>query len=72
MILYVSGAVGIVSFIVCRFYERLFLLNEFAYMPDIPEWTVYLMHALMFTAFMTLGSELKRLMTRKGKAYEKR
>ena len=65
VILYVSGAVGIASFIVCRFYERLFLLNEFAYMPDIPEWTLYLMHALMFTAFMALGSELKRLMTRK-------
>ena len=41
-------------------------------MPDIPEWTVYLLHGLMFTAFMALGSELKHLMTRKGKANEKK
>ena len=71
-LLYISGAAGIAAFIVCRFYERPFLLNDFAYMPALPEWTMYLLHALMFTAFMTLGSELKRLMTRKGKANEKR
>ena len=72
LLLYIAGAAGVAAFIICRFYERLFLLNEFAFMPDIPEWTVYFLHALMFTAFMTLGSELKRLMTRKGKANEKR
>ena len=72
LILYIAGASGVAAFIVFRFYERLFLLNEFAFMPFIPEWTVYLLHALMFTAFMALGSEMKRLLIRKGKANEKR
>ena len=71
LLLYIAGAAGIAAFIICRFYERLFLLNEFAFMPDIPEWTVYLLHALMFTAFMALGSELKRLIMRKDKANRK-
>ena len=64
-ILYIAGAAGIAAFVICRFYERLFLLNEFAYMPDIPQWTVYLLHALMFAAFMTLGNEFFRLIKRK-------
>ena len=70
--LYIAGAFGIAAFIVCRLYERLFLLNEFAYMPYIPERTIYLLHALMFAAFIVLGNELKQIMTRKGKANEKR
>ena len=66
VLLYLAGATGIAAFVVCRFYERLFLLNEFAYLPNVPEWAVYLLHALMFAAFMVLGNELNRLLKRKG------
>ena len=64
--LYIAGAAGIAALVICRFYERLFLLTEFAYMPNIPQWTIYLLHALMFATFMTLGNELSRLIKRKG------
>ncbi len=67
-ILYIAGAAGIAAFVICRFYERLFLLTEFAYMPNVPQWIVYLLHTLMFAAFVVLGNELSRLIKRKGKA----
>ena len=65
-LLYLAGAGGVAAFAVTRFYERLFLLNEFAYVPDIPEWTVYILHALMLASFIVTGSEIKRLTARKG------
>ena len=67
-LLYLAGIAGIPSFVVCRFYERLFLLNEFAYLPNVPDWAAYFLHALMFAAFMVLGNKLNRLLKRKGNA----
>ena len=67
VILYITAAGGIAAFIVCRFYERLFLLNEFAVIPSVPSWIVYQLHVLMFGAFMCIGSEIKRLVTKKRK-----
>ena len=58
--LYLAGAGGVIAFIICRFYERLLLLNAFAYTPDLPSWTIYLLHALMFAAFTMIGSECRR------------
>ncbi|MBQ7058591.1 MAG: DUF4405 domain-containing protein [Firmicutes bacterium] len=72
VLLYIAGIAGIVALILCRLYERLFLLNEFAFTPNYPAWIIYLLHALMFATFMALGSILKYLMTKKGKANEKR
>ena len=60
VLLYIAGAGGIIAFIICRLYERLLLLNEFAYMPALPSWTIYLLHAIMFAAFIALGSECRR------------
>lgn len=42
-------------------HEWLFLISEFAYAPDIPWWCIYLMHGLMFVAFMATGVLIKRL-----------
>ena len=70
VILYITAAGGLAAFIVCRFYERLFLLNEFAFIPSVPSWTVYLLHALMFGAFMCIGSEIKWLVTKKREKHD--
>ena len=59
--LYVAGVLGIAAFVILRFHERLFLISEFAYAPDIPWWCIYLMHGLMFVAFMATGVLIKRL-----------
>ena len=59
--LYISGALGIVAMAVLKFCQRLFLLNEFAYSPDVPRWCVYLMHGLMFTSFMAMGIGIKSI-----------
>ena len=59
--LYVAGAFGVVSFVVLRFYERLFLISEFAYAPDVPWWCIYLMHGLIFSAFLAVGNVIKSI-----------
>ena len=59
--LYVSGVLGIAAMAVLKFCQRLFLLNEFAYTPDVPRWCVYLMHGLMFTSFIALGIGIKSI-----------
>jgi hypothetical protein len=69
IVLYIAAAGGIAAFVVCRFYERMFLLNEFAFIPSVPSWVVYLLHALMFGTFMCIGSEIKRLTTKKRKKH---
>ena len=66
-IIYALGAGGIAAIIYCKFYERLFLITEFAYMPRSPQWVMYLLYALVFLTFVTLGSLLKRFITRKQK-----
>ncbi len=58
----VSGMFGIGAMAVLRFCQRLFLLNEFAYTPEVPRWCVYLMHGLMFTSFMAMGCGFKSVM----------
>ena len=67
--LYISGALGIAAMAVLKFCQRLFLLNEFAYTPDVPRWCVYLMHGLMFTSFMALGIGIKTVL-QKGRKHE--
>lgn len=64
-ILYALGAGGIAALIYCKFYERLFLISEFAFTPQAPQWLLYLQYALIFLTFITLGSLLKRLVTGK-------
>ncbi|SDB34209.1 protein of unknown function [Pseudobutyrivibrio sp. YE44] len=69
IVLYIAAAGGIAAFVVCRFYERLFLLNEFAFIPSVSSWVVYLLNALMFCTFMCIGSEIKRLTAKKRKKH---
>ena len=57
--LYALAICGAVSFVICRFYERLFLINEFVYMPSVPEPIFYLMHIPMFISFICIGNEIK-------------
>lgn len=64
--LYVAGAFGLVSFMILRFHERLFLISEFAYAPDVPWWCIYLMHGLVFSAFVAVGSEIRRMIKKNG------
>ena len=59
---YILGTLGIAAIAVLKFCQRLFLLNEFAYTPDVPPWCVYLMHGLMFTSFMALGCGMRSVM----------
>jgi len=59
--IYVAAVFGLISFVICRFYERLFLLNEFVYAPNIPAWSVYLMHAFMFALFVTVGELIRNV-----------
>ena len=67
--LYISGAFGIAAIVVLKFCQRLFLLNEFAYTPDLPRWCVYLMHGLMLTSFMAIGVGIKPVLG-KGRKHE--
>lgn len=64
--LYIAGVSGIVSFVVLRFYERLFLISEFAYAPDVPWWCIYLMHGLIFSAFVAVGNVIKGIIKKNG------
>lgn len=59
--IYILGTFGIAATAVLKFCQRLFLLNEFVYTPEVPHWCVYLMHGLMFTSFMAMGSGLKSI-----------
>lgn len=59
-ILYVIGAGGIAALVYCKFYERLFLISEFAFMPQAPQWLMYGMYAIIFLTFVSLGSLIKR------------
>ena len=67
-VLYVLGVGGVAAIIYCKFYERLFLISEFAYMPRQPQWVMYLLYALVFLTFLTLGSLLRRIVTGKSKS----
>ena len=59
--IYILGTFGIAATAVLKFCQRLFLLNEFVYTPEVPHWCVYIMHGLMFTSFMAMGSGLKSI-----------
>ncbi len=59
--IYILGTFGIAATAVLKFCQRLFLLNEFVYTPEVPHWCVYIMHGLMFTSFMVMGSGLKSI-----------
>lgn len=64
-ILYALGAGGVAALIYCRFYERLFLISEFAFMPQAPQWLMYLLYGGIFITFVSLGSLIKRLLSLK-------
>lgn len=59
--IYILGTFGIAATAVLKFCQRFFLLNEFVYTPEVPHWCVYIMHGLMFTSFMAMGSGLKSI-----------
>ena len=59
--IYILGTFGIAATAVLKFCQRLFLLNEFVYTPEVPHWCVYIMHGLMFTSFIAMGSGLKSI-----------
>ena len=69
-ILYAFGAGGIAAIVYCKFYERLFLISEFAFTPRSPQWLMYLLYALIFLTFVTLGSLLKRIVLYKRKSQQ--
>ena len=59
--IYILGTFGIAATAVLKFCQRLFLMNEFVYTPEVPHWCVYIMHGLMFTSFIAMGSGLKSI-----------
>lgn len=64
-IIYALGAGGIAALIYCKFYERLFLITEFAYMPRQLQWIMYLLYSLIFLLFVAMGSIIRRIVSRK-------
>ncbi len=60
LIWYALSAGGIIAFSVLRYYERMFLLSEFAYVPDFPKAIFYLLGLLIFIMFSVFGTEITR------------
>ena len=54
--------IGLVSCIYTRFYERLFLINEFPYMPFEESWKLYILNLFICLSFVLLGIECNKFM----------
>ena len=65
VLLYIVAACGIAAFAISRFYERLFLISEFAYVLSVSPWIIYLIHAFIFSTFMCVGNEIRLLVVKK-------
>lgn len=57
--------VGGIIFVYTRFYERLFLLSEFPYMPFEESWKMYILNVIMCLSFISLGIILNKLIKNK-------
>ena len=57
--------IGIAIFVYLRFYERLFLLSEFPYMPFEESWKLYILNIIMSLGFISLGMILNKLIKSK-------
>ena len=55
-------SIGIVIFAYTRFYERLFLLSEFPYMPFEESWKLYILNIIMCLGFISLGMVFNKFM----------